>query len=125
MSVYRKGVSGSYTNRKQTSIIEEDGWRADHEKDFIQMYMNIDEYTKHQYSDLIREVIKGRLLNYFEIIGNLDFLPSVGLPKNDLKRIAVLARLLSPSQRRKVLRKIVTRKIENYLQFSESTHKID
>jgi glycosyltransferase involved in cell wall biosynthesis len=121
MSVYCKGISGSYTERKRTSIFQEDGWRADHEKDFLQMYRNIDEYTKYQYTDLIRDVIKGRLLNYYYIIGNLDFLPSIGLQKKDFKRIAVLVRLLPQGLQRKVLRKIVIRKIGDYLQGLEGT----
>lgn len=125
MSVYHKGVSGSYTEHKRVSLIQEDDWRADHEKDFMQMYINIDEYTKHQYADIIRDVIKGRLLYYYEISGNLDFLPALGLQGEDFKRIALLTRLLSPGRRRKVLGKIVTRKIEDYLKGAESTKKID
>jgi len=136
MSVYRKGTSGSYTDRKLKSVVRKDGWPTNHEKNFIQkysniekdfmrMYLNIDKYTKYQYTDAIKQTIIGRLIFYFETFGNLDFLPSVGLQKKTFKLKADLVRLLPSALRIRILRKIVARQIMGYLQGPESTLLID
>jgi glycosyltransferase involved in cell wall biosynthesis len=127
MSVYRKGTSGSYTDQKLKSIVQKDGWRSNHEKefiqkymniekDFLQMYVNIDKYTEYRYTEIIRETITGRLLFYFEVFGNLDFLPSIGLQKKVLNLIAIFMHPISSRLQKNILRKIVRRKIVDYLQ---------
>ena len=116
MSVYRKGVPGSYTDHKRKSIIEKDGWSANHEKDFLRMYMDIDNFTNHQYTEIIKKSITGRLLFYFEAFGNLDFLMAAGLQNKAFTLESVVVRLLPSTLRRKILRKIVVRQIKDFLQ---------
>jgi glycosyltransferase involved in cell wall biosynthesis len=114
MSVYNKGLLGSYTDRKLVSIVQKDGGRAILEKDFLKLYINFNHYTKYQFTDMIRECIQDRLLYYYDTFGNLDFLELSEVKNKALKIISILTRPFFPRFRKKILGEIV-----NHVKFSE------
>jgi glycosyltransferase involved in cell wall biosynthesis len=107
MSVYRKGVPGSYTDRKRMSKIIEDGKILELEKSHLQMFANLDTFTGKQYSNLIREQITLRHIKFYELQGNLDHLELGGTQKKLLRGIAILTKPFSQRLRQRILGKIV------------------
>ncbi len=81
MSVYRKGNSGSYTNRKHISQIQEDGWLSNLEKDHLLIYKNLDQFTQFKYSHEIQGCLQTRYVSVLDRTGNLDFLDISSLEK--------------------------------------------
>jgi glycosyltransferase involved in cell wall biosynthesis len=107
MSVYRKGVPGSYTDRKRMSKIKEDGKILELEKSHLQMYANLDTFTGKQYSNLVREQITLRHIRFYELQGNLDHLEMGGIQKKLIRGIAVLTNPFSKELRQRILGRVV------------------
>lgn len=102
MSVYQKGVSGSFTERHATILKE-----AEREKGELILYSYLDDYTGHKYTDLMKKYLDHRKIEYFFLHGNLDYLDLSKFQKMALRRLAVLARPFPKNIRRRYLEKIV------------------
>jgi glycosyltransferase involved in cell wall biosynthesis len=106
MSVYQKGISGSYTDRKRISKME-GAWYYDLEKAHSKMYANLDEYTGYQYSEVIRACLILRHVDYLDTRGNLDLLELSWIQKGALRGTAILTRLVPRSFRKRIIRKVL------------------
>jgi glycosyltransferase involved in cell wall biosynthesis len=107
MSLYQKGVPGSFTERKKSPSILENDWGMGLEKAHHIMYENIDRFTDYKYSDLIQEWNKKRLIESYTIHGNLDYFVKGERLKRKLRWMAYAMALFPHRIRKKVFKRIV------------------
>ena len=103
MSVYQKGVSGSFTNRYSANSTQE----MEREKGELKMYPYLDAYTGYKYTNIIQIYLNHRKIEYYILHGNLDFLDLSESRKNFLRRVGVYTKRFPQSWRRKILERVV------------------
>lgn len=107
MSVYQKGVPGSYNSHARATLIR-DGWHGSQsELNYLRMLTNLDNFTGHQYSDLIIDDIVIRSIKFYNACGNLDHLGLRPTYQKMLRVVAILTQPMSHPLREKFLGKIV------------------
>jgi|WetSurMetagenome_2_1015567.scaffolds.fasta_scaffold73041_3 glycosyltransferase involved in cell wall biosynthesis len=100
MSVYQKGVEGSFTDR----VVASESQEAEREKGELMMYSYLDDYTGSQYIDHIRIYLNHRKIEYFSSHGNLDYLDLSASRKKLLRSMAFLLRPIPKGWKKKILR---------------------
>lgn len=102
MSVYQKGVPGSFTSQTTASESQE----MEREYGELRMYARLDEYTGHKYTSVIKQYLAHRKMEYYAMHGNLDYLTASKSKKRLLKGIASVVNMVPSRWRKKVLGKI-------------------
>jgi glycosyltransferase involved in cell wall biosynthesis len=107
MSVFQKGVPGSYNARARATRIE-NGWDdAESELIYLKMLTNLDNYTGYQYSYLIKDDIANRSIEFYNACGNLDHLGLKPIYRKILRVVDILTQSMPQPLRKKFLRKVV------------------
>jgi glycosyltransferase involved in cell wall biosynthesis len=103
MSVYQKGVSGSFTDRTISSNIQE----MERELGELKMYPYLDEYTGYKFTNIIHKYLEHRKVMYYASHGNLDYLDLSEFQKNALRSIGLLFQRFPFNKRKMILGKIL------------------
>jgi len=104
MSVWQRGVPGSWTERKDTQDVI---WQNNFQKTYLEMYVGFDQFTESRYTKVIKRRIHSRLGYYYTKYGNLDFLEISERKKKTIRMIAAISRIAPGRLRYKITRKIV------------------
>ena len=114
MSVYRHGVSGSWTARQDTDMKADESKRIGFEKAYLGLYKNFDEFSEFRYTTAVRQRVRKRLENYYNNYGNLNCLDISDGEKKRIKLIAALSRIVPLRWRNR----IVKSQVDKYLPFA-------
>jgi glycosyltransferase involved in cell wall biosynthesis len=114
MSIYQKGNSVSYTSQKEVSKSKRDEWLFSHEIKQLKMYANLDNYTDHQYTGLIDEIVRGRLVFLYSTIGYLDFLKLSNYQRIYLRWLEKITRKIPINLRMEALKEAIKHIDINY-----------
>jgi len=110
MSLYRRGISGSWTVGEKNDREREDSTHSHFVRDYLEMYKNFDDHTEHMYHSTIRERIKDFLSAYIFKNG-YKYLVDITEGREDV--IGILIYLSQPTP--KILRDQIRWKIASYL----------
>jgi glycosyltransferase involved in cell wall biosynthesis len=99
MSVYQKGVPGSFTQQTVACNVQE----MEREKGELKMYSCLEEYTGHKYTKNIQEYLDHRKMEYYALHGNLDYLELNGFQDLGLRCLAFLIRPVPNNIKKKIL----------------------
>ena len=110
MSIYRRGVSGSWTVREKNDRARDVSIHRKFVGDYLGMYKNYDNFTDHRFYSIIRERIKDFLSNYIFKNG-YKYLADITEGYEDM--IALIIYLSRPTP--KVLRDKIRLKVASYL----------
>jgi glycosyltransferase involved in cell wall biosynthesis len=95
MSVYQKGLTGSWSDRKEKSKLESGmANRKEFEKEYIQMFKNFDAYSNYKYSEALYKWMHARSASFLIKYKNFDYLDITDQEKIIIRTLAPLLQFL-------------------------------